>query len=177
MPSSKPLLTHLRTNALTALKALCFIHFFREYAFDIRSTYGPSMLPTISVQSDRILIAKPFRRGRGITTGDIVSIRHPLLPSEGAVKRVVGMGGDFVLRDTPASLDTPHSSLDSGTMMIQVPEGHCWLIGDNVEASRDSRFYGPVPLAMVKGKVVARIKPWGRVEWVENSLTGRVDGG
>ena len=78
------------------------------------------MLPTISVQSDRILIAKPFRRGRGITTGDIVSIRHPLLPSEGAVKRVVGMGGDFVLRDTPASLDTPHSSLDSGTMMIQV---------------------------------------------------------
>lgn len=48
MPSSKPLLTHLRTNALTALKALCFIHFFREYAFDIRSTYGPSSNPPLA---------------------------------------------------------------------------------------------------------------------------------
>ena len=44
-------------------------------------------------------------------------------------------------------------------MDVQVPEGHCWLIGDNVDASRDSRFYGPLPLALIKGKVIARVLP------------------
>ena len=51
-----------------------------------------------------------------------------------------------------------------------MPQGHCWLIGDNVDASRDSRFYGPLPLALIKGKVIARVLPWGRRGWFENSL-------
>lgn len=36
--------------------------------------------------------------------------------------------------------------------MIQVPEGHVWLEGDNLSWSRDSRFYGPVPMALIKGR-------------------------
>lgn len=36
--------------------------------------------------------------------------------------------------------------------MIQVPEGHIWVEGDNLSWSRDSRFFGPVPLALVKGR-------------------------
>lgn len=42
---------------------------------------------------------------------------------------------------------------------IRVPEGHCWLEGDNMEWSRDSRVYGPVPLNMVDGKVMAVVWP------------------
>lgn len=52
----------------------------------------------------------------------------------------------------------------------QVPEGHCWIIGDNLGASRDSRFYGPLPLAMIKGKVIARVWPLSRRGWFENTL-------
>ena len=36
--------------------------------------------------------------------------------------------------------------------MIQVPEGHVWVEGDNLSWSRDSRFFGPVPLALVRGR-------------------------
>lgn len=36
--------------------------------------------------------------------------------------------------------------------MIQVPEGHVWLEGDNMGWSRDSRFYGPVPMALIAGR-------------------------
>ncbi|KAK5939079.1 Mitochondrial inner membrane peptidase complex subunit [Knufia obscura] len=36
--------------------------------------------------------------------------------------------------------------------MIQVPEGHVWLEGDNLSWSRDSRFFGPVPMALLKGR-------------------------
>ena len=52
----------------------------------------------------------------------------------------------------------------------QIPEGHCWLAGDNSPESRDSRDYGPLPLALIKGKVIARILPLSEIKWIENSL-------
>jgi hypothetical protein len=60
--------------------------------------------------------------------------------------------------------------------MVQVPEGHAWVLGDNLSGSRDSRIYGPIPLALVMGKVVAKIEwngPWGLVpsiSSVQNTL-------
>lgn len=51
-----------------------------------------------------------------------------------------------------------------------MPEGHCWLLGDNVEASRDSRFYGPLPLALIRGKVTTRILPLENWTRFENTL-------
>ena len=75
-------------------------------------TSGPSMLPTIAVAHDRVWIKKSYRRGKGIVVGDLVNIKHPMFPDEGAIKRVVGMPGDFIVRDTPDE----HGS----DMMIQV---------------------------------------------------------
>lgn len=40
-----------------------------------------------------------------------------------------------------------------------MPEGHCWLAGDNINMSRDSREYGPVPLGLIRAKAIARIWP------------------
>lgn len=36
---------------------------------------------------------------------------------------------------------------------ITVPHGHCFVLGDNRANSRDSRHFGPIPLADVKGRV------------------------
>jgi hypothetical protein len=44
---------------------------------------------------------------------------------------------------------------------VQVPRGHVWLQGDNLILSRDSREYGPVPLALVKGRVIAQVRQHG----------------
>lgn len=50
--------------------------------------------------------------------------------------------------------------------LIRIPEGHCWLTGDNLDNSLDSRDYGVVPLALITGKVIGSIyaenglKPW-----------------
>lgn len=61
------------------------------------------MLPTLSVIGDSVLISKRYRRGRGVKVGDVVEIRHPVpeYPRHGAVKRVIGLGGDFVVRSSP----------------------------------------------------------------------------
>lgn len=156
------------------------------------------MLPTLSVIGDSVLISKRYRRGRGVKVGDVVEIRHPVpeYPRHGAVKRVIGLGGDFVVRSSPpgwpaailkegeermihvscslAPLDDYHISKPIigpwGVGYIQIPEGHCWVEGDNLPDSRDSREYGPVPLALVRGKVLAKVWPLGEMKWIPNGL-------
>ena len=57
------------------------------------------MIPTLSVQGDCVYIDKSFRRGRGVKVGDLIDFKHPLVLGQGAVKRVMGMPGDFVVKD------------------------------------------------------------------------------
>jgi inner membrane protease subunit 1 len=118
------------------------------------------MLPTLYLSGQWVVLSKWYRRGRGVEVGDIVSISHPFILHEGAIKRVIGMPGDFVLAGTPGM---------SG-VMVKVPKGHCWLAGDNQEWSRDSRYYGAVPLALVRGKVVWRFAPRRERVWFKNPL-------
>jgi len=57
--------------------------------------------------------------------------------------------------------------------LVLVPRGHCWLEGDNArcddddETLDDSRVHGPVPLALVEGRVACVVWPPSRVGWVE----------
>lgn len=85
--------------SVSAFKAICAGHVFAEYVGSRNGTYGPSMLPTLAVQNDRVWVASKYRYGRGVEVGDMVSFGHPCVPGEFAIKRVVGMPGDFVMRD------------------------------------------------------------------------------
>lgn len=42
--------------------------------------------------------------------------------------------------------------------VAQIPQGMVWLEGDNPFNSTDSRNYGPVPLALIKGIVCFKVK-------------------
>ena len=85
-------------------------HITCEYFFTLQGAWGISMLPTIASEGDILWISKYYRRGRGLEIGDVVSFRSPIKPGVFAVKRIIGMPGDFVLRGTP----------DTDGMMLQV---------------------------------------------------------
>jgi len=96
-----------------------------------------------------------------VKVGDVVSFDSVVVAGEEVIKRVVGMQGDFVVLQDEAG---------RGEKMLQVPEGHCWVVGDNLSASRDSRHFGPMPMAVIKGKVVAKVFPWSERRWMADGL-------
>ena len=81
------------------------------------------------------------------------------------IKRVVAGPGDrlamengIVVRngeraDEPYVADCERGEGCDYPQPITVPEGHYYLLGDNRGASDDSRFWGPVPLEWIEGRV------------------------
>ncbi|MHC4461576.1 MAG: signal peptidase I [Planctomycetota bacterium] len=46
----------------------------------------------------------------------------------------------------------PHDETSTDFAKITIPKHHCFVLGDNRNLSRDSRHFGPVPLATIKGR-------------------------
>jgi signal peptidase I len=108
--------------------------------------------------------------GLGAVEGrDVVLFRYPLGSTGSAVKRVVAIGGDTVAfterwmsvngrRATVAGMP-PEVGPDGMPVpgpkrrVVQVPNGHVFLLGDNAAVSLDSRSFGTVPRSELVGRV------------------------
>ncbi|KOS17206.1 Mitochondrial inner membrane protease subunit 1 [Escovopsis weberi] len=165
------ILSHPLRLAASTLKITALTHLAFSHVLQVSPAQGPSMLPTFAVDGDWIAADMTCRRGRRIAVGDLVLYKIPLFPGQNGVKRVLGMPGDYVCLGTPgAGEDGGGGGGGSEVQMIQVPKGHCWIVGDNLPASRDSRQFGPLPLALVQGKIIARVLPWAERGWMGNGL-------
>lgn len=114
---------------------------------------------------------------RTVRRGDVVVFRSPEDPSRDFIKRCVGLPGDHIeivdkaLRVNGRPIDESayarHEDpqtyprlpmLDDAFRLrdnfgpYDVPPGAYFCLGDNRDDSRDSRFWGPVPAANLKGR-------------------------
>lgn len=142
------------------LRAGCATHLFNEYVYEFTETKGESMLTTLQANGDYVHALKTHRLGRNLDMGDLVVATKPLDPDHRICKRITGMPGDVVLVD-PLSLSSvtnlPGACVlnDGFNKFVVVPEGHVWVTGDNLSHLLDSRSYLWLPMALIKGKVVA----------------------
>ncbi|KAI9371840.1 peptidase S24/S26A/S26B/S26C [Aspergillus egyptiacus] len=180
MSTSSPLRSLLRATTPRStlrmtyytISAFCAGALFWENVLTWQLSEGPSMYPTYNPRGDYLLISRLHKHGRGIEVGDVVRFYHPSFLGVCGAKRVIGMPGDFVCRDEPLS-NTVGGKGDGhghGGEMIRVPEGHVYVVGDNLPWSRDSRNFGPLPMGLINGKVIARIWPLSKIGWAENTL-------
>ncbi|KAJ3990520.1 LexA/Signal peptidase [Lentinula detonsa] len=139
---------------LKLVNLACATHLFLEYVGTVSLMSGPSMLPTLASSGEVVVEDKLSLRlnPTSLARGDLVVVRSPINPTLIVCKRVIGLPGDVVCVD-PTGLKAP------STEHVIVPKGHIWLCGDNMLYSRDSRDYGPVPMALIRSKLVARIWP------------------
>jgi len=136
------------------LSLACTLHFVLDYVGGPRPMLGPSMLPTLPAtlawcieESVTVrLFPKPFKRG------ELIVFNPPYDRSRFVCKRVLGLPGDVVCVD-------PTGEWAESTEHVVVPQGHLWVIGDNAAMSIDSRFYGPVSMGLVHGRLLCRLWP------------------
>ncbi|CAJ2507891.1 Uu.00g090770.m01.CDS01 [Anthostomella pinea] len=175
-----PFLGHPLTAVITTLKTITLTHVIFTYAYSPGLGSGPSMLPTFLATADWFVTDRRFRRGRGVSVGDCVTYAIPVEPGQEGVKRVLGLPGDYVLLNSPPDADLgvkgrgSRAIATAGENMIQVPKGHCYIVGDNLPWSRDSRDFGPLPMGLIKGKVVAKMSfdGWWPPNWFSKVESG-----
>jgi len=162
-----------------------------------------SMLPTLQV-GDQILVNKlvyglhlpgidtPILAGRAPQRGEVVVFTYPVDPTKDFVKRVIGLPGDRIevrrksVLVNGKKIDDPHAFFADGVRTghghdgrdrfgpVTVPAGQIFVMGDNRDRSYDSRYWGFVDLAAVRGKAFLVYWSWdGQDRWVRWERLGR----
>ncbi|XP_072574226.1 mitochondrial inner membrane protease subunit 1 isoform X2 [Paramormyrops kingsleyae] len=142
----------------------CIAHCTLEYIGELVVCSGPSMEPTI-INHDLVFSERLSRHFYTIKKGDIVIVKSPFDPRMNICKRVIGLEGDKVCTSSPSDTFKTHT---------YVPKGHVWLEGDNLRNSTDSRAYGPVPYALIRGRVCLKLWPPPSFGRLSKSPTGRI---
>ncbi|GAA6011265.1 hypothetical protein JCM8202_003957 [Rhodotorula sphaerocarpa] len=139
--------------AVGAFQVLVAVHLFNQNVAEIRPCAGASMYPTLSDHGTLVLHSPLALRLSPIQRGNLITAISPFDPAHQVLKRVIGLPGDTVCVDPTGERQKAEQE------WCTVPKGHVWIAGDNTSNSTDSRDYGPVPLGLIRGKVVARVWP------------------
>ncbi|MGW8272192.1 MAG: signal peptidase I [Thermodesulfovibrionales bacterium] len=168
---------------ITALILALIIRAYVVQAFKIPSG---SMIPTLLV-GDHILVSKfiygtriPFSERtilpvREPRKGDIIVFKYPKDPKRDFIKRVIGTPGDVIegrnkeIYLNGEKLTEPYVRHTDSVMLldqrdtfgpIKVPDGKVFVMGDNRDASLDSRFWGFVDKSQILGKAFIIYWSW-----------------
>lgn len=147
---------------------ICIIVFV--FIFRIVDVSGDSMNPTL-LNGDKLVVSDVFYKPK---QGDIVIFRKDEYKAEALVKRVIATEGQTIeidfdrgrvyvdgeLLDEPYIAEPTRNQLDFQGPQT-VPEGCVFVMGDNRNASSDSRRaqIGMVDERLIVGKVLLRVFP------------------
>jgi len=172
----KPVWREYVETGLIALVAAILLRVFVVSAYRVNSA---SMEDTLYA-GDYIFVNKlAYEYGTPPSAGDIIVFKYPNNPTKDFIKRVVALPGQTVqvadkilyVDEEVAAIPVHSKNIDKriipGDLSYRdnfgpfaVPEGEYFVMGDNRDDSRDSRFWGCVPEDYVRGKAVFVYWSW-----------------
>jgi signal peptidase I len=130
-----------------------------------------SMAPALMI-GDRVIVNKKYYTDNKPKRGDVVIFPDPSAPNKDYIKRVIGLPGETVeMRgkkvyingqplEEPYVMGTSEGELSPAIRGMEkfgpvtVPDGKLFVLGDNRANSEDSRHFGFVDIAALKGKAL-----------------------
>ncbi|MFA5155091.1 MAG: signal peptidase I [Patescibacteria group bacterium] len=140
---------------------------------------GASMEPNFH-DHEYLIIDEISYRFESPRRGQVIVFRYPRDPQEYFIKRIIGLPGEEVQikdgqilifnGDYPDGLALPESYLPSDLMTydqsgakVALGPDEYFVLGDNRNASKDSRSFGPVNRSFITGKVLFRGWPLNEI--------------
>ncbi len=180
-PPLPPLNAFLSFGGLALLAVLVVTFGLRTFVVQAFTLPSGSMEPTLLI-GDHILVNKLQPYVRGPRFGDVVVFPFPKDRAKTFMKRVIAVGGETVYiqhkrvfidgnpRDDPHARFIPKKKGQGDQFgPSTVPPGQVFVLGDDRDASYDSRFFGGVPVAEITGRAVSVFWSWDpfrhRVRW------------
>ena len=161
-----------------AVLAAVTIGVVRFFIFKPFIVHGASMAPNF-YENEYLIIDEISYRFKDPDRGDIVVIRNPKRRDEFFLKRIIGMPDERVVidegtvtvlsEDNPAgiSLEEPYlppREFTPGDVDTTMGENEYYVMGDNRDASYDSRMFGSITEDSIIGRVLLRGWPFDRAQ-------------
>lgn len=149
--------------------ALAIVVPIRCFLFQPFIVSGQSMEPNF-YPGDYLIIDELSFRLREPKRGEAIVFRYPRNPSQRYIKRIIGLPGEEVkieegvVRINGEILDESHYLLPEiktlDNLSLKLSENEYFVLGDNREASSDSRRWGALPRENIVGRVFLRLWPF-----------------
>lgn len=168
----KTVISSLFEVGIIVAVALAIVIPVRAFIMEPYFVRGDSMEPNFS-NSDYLLIERLSYRFDEPKRGEVIIFEAPQYETQKYIKRIIGLPGETVVfRDgtimvrkeggekiTLNESSYLPSSFSPGDMEMSLGEGEYFVLGDNREASFDSRAWGVLPEENILGRVFLKVWP------------------
>lgn len=144
------------TAIVFIVTTLCIVN---NNILSMLQVYGNSMYPTLH-DGEYVLLLKAYSEPK---TGDIIAFTD-LDSGLLFCKRIIGTEGDFIEVESPSTVKVNNKELTeiylnegaiyTESISIEVPKNNVFVLGDNRNSSKDSRYFGCINKCNIKGKVI-----------------------